>query len=163
MSLSIWSLASHVLVVQWRSGIRDHVFIRIFRIHISQLPVCDARVFVVQWKSGMKHNVFMCVFCIRLFQLPLAMPVCCCSIKVRDNRSCFDAHVSNQYISTACLRCPCLCCSIKVRDKRSCVYAMFCVRVYQLPVCDARVLVDQTKSWIMNDVFMCMCVASART
>ena len=47
------------VVVQLKSGITDHVLMRMFRISIFQLPVCDARVFVVQLKSGIRDHVFM--------------------------------------------------------------------------------------------------------
>ena len=48
-----------VLVLQWESGIRDHMLMWMFCISVSQLPVYEAHVLDVQLKSGIR-NMCLC-------------------------------------------------------------------------------------------------------
>ena len=57
-----------------------------FCIRISQLR--DARVVVVQLMSGIIEHVFMQCFAYVISTACLRCPFACCSIKVRDKRSC---------------------------------------------------------------------------
>ena len=86
-----------------------------FRIRISQLPVCDAHVSVFQLNSGIRDHVFMCMFRIHISQLPVCdarvsvSQNCLCAmamiVLVRDKGSCVYVHVLYTYISTQLLVC----------------------------------------------------------
>ena len=78
--------------------------------------------------------------------------------------ACNDCLMS---ISTACLRCACLVCQMDAVSKTCCVYLhVCCIRSHVLLLTwnlTARVIYVKFKSRISNDVFICICIASART
>ena len=82
-----------------------------FCMRLSQLHVCDARVFDVQLKSVIKDHVFMRFF---LYTYMSQLAIC-------------DACVLHAQLSSG----------IKVHV----FMCMFCTRIFQLLVCNARVVV----------------------
>ena len=62
-----------------------------FCIRISQLR--DARVVVVQLRSGIIEHVFMRCFAYVILTACLRCPFACCSIQIRNKRSCVVTSV----------------------------------------------------------------------